>query len=299
MIAVDGHSYQVIEGQVYSESKYTKAFPNLFKEVTQEEIILQESLEDTLAKPLEKIEEVSEKIDIIVNSKFSWYRFILIGFSIMVIVGISAYLRIHGIMSVFNIDVYMASILVSGLIVSEFTISSLMLREITSKLHHFMNVLILGGIQLILIVIAFTFEFSTMSNYIEKQKVAFNVGVNNVSRLNDGMQDYDKQISVLEAQLKITPEDAITKRAKLSNRLNNLLERKNKERERLGLTVNDKELVELQKKGVGFENTAKIIGVSEAQITRYIIIFVAGILNILYIMFMYGFISEWKRRGKS
>ena len=299
MLAHEGHSYEVIKGDVYSESKYTIAFPNLFKEISEEEMILATAVDSVLEKPIDTINEIAKAVDAISKAKFNWMRFLLIGFSILVISAISAYLRIHGIMSVFDIDIKMASILVAGLIVSEFTISSLMLREITSKIHHYINALVLGGIQLILLLISFTFEFSTMSNYIEKQKVAFSVGVNNASMIKDNMNDYDKQIYVLEEQIKITPEEAVSKRAKLSNRLNNLLERKATERDKLSSTVNNKDIVELQKNGVGFSSTAKIIGVDEGKITRYIIIFVAGVLNILYVMFMYGFISEWKRRGKS
>lgn len=317
VLSAGGQQLEFRNNQIYKESVYTKTFPSLFKEVDSViDVVKKEPKKKSTSssnditktnnsnKPKDtkkKLSDISKTntsqvINQETKSKFNMFRFLLLGVSMILIAVISAYLRVHGIMSVFDVSLITAFVLVIGFLSSEFAISSLMLREITSKLHHYSNMVILGIVQLVLISIAFIFEFSTMSNYINKQKVDRYATSDNIVLIKESISDYDNQIQNIQKQIDITPKGYITKRSKLTNQLNNIIIKKDNVRDRLSNIINNKENIQLQKDGVGFENTAKLLGVSENTITKTIIIFLAGILNVLYLSFMYGFITEWKRR---
>lgn len=310
LLSSNGQEVMFVHGELYTESHFINTFPNLFKEH------LEHTTPKKKSKPIEApqrtkkskpkvttpkkeesvVDTLIEAIQPNTKTEFNWYRFILLGVSILVISAISAYLRIHGIMSVFDVSLVTASILVAGFVVSEFSISSLMLREIKSKFHHILNLVVLGTIQLLLLIVSFIFEFSTMSNYIEKQKVDLSSNTDTVVLVRSKLENYNEQITSLQKQIEITPDDYISKRSRLTSQLNKAIEAKNKESDKLDVLINNKNVNEVKKDGVGFENTAKLLGVEEETVTKSVIMIIAGILNTLYVSFMYGFISEWKRR---
>jgi len=331
-LSLNNQTLVIKNNEFYAESIFTKAFPSLFIEIHSSDIKGSSNISESLQTIetsnydikttdyttintninlkdksnfvynfiLRQINHIKNSLAITpkdnIKTKFNWFRFILLGLAILVIAGISAYLRIHGIMGVFDVEIYVASVLVAGFIISEFAISSLMLREITSRLYYIINITILGTIQVILLIISFVFEFSMMSNYIEKQKVDGSINNKNIIIIENKLNNYNTQIDMMTKQINITPNSYISKRNKLTNKLNRIVELKNKESDKLRDILNNKNAIQSKKDGVGFENTAKILGVEESFITKGIIVFIAGILNVLYVSFMYGFVSEWKRR---
>jgi hypothetical protein len=112
----------------------------------------------------------------------------------------------------------------------------------------------------------------------------------------DSLKDYDSQIKALQMQIDITPMDQITRRSYLTSKLITLTNRKNAKREEISTMYKDVNVTDKKVNRTGMENTAKVIGVSEEVLTKGIVTVVAGILNILYLFLMYGFLSEWKRR---
>lgn len=240
-----------------------------------------------------KEDELSENMSKI---KFSWSRFTLFTTSAIIIAVISGYLRSHGVATIFKLDITIATIVVIGFIITEFAISSLILRDVKSKLHHFLNIVVLGIIQLILIGMAFMFEFSTMSNWLLTQKNEITVMDKKESIYEDSLKDYEVQIKAIQAQIELTPADQITRRSYLTNKLVNLTNKKNAKREEISTMYADVNVTDRKVNRTGMENTAKVLGISEDLLIKSIVVVIAGILNILYLFLFYATITEWKRR---
>lgn len=305
-VTVGNNMYTLVNGRMYRKSEVTETYPYLFEtvecknesECVVETIIEPTIIEEAIIKPVKKT--TTKKVEPPVQKKvgFNWVRFLLLLSAVLLVAAISAYLRIHGIATIFHIDLVMASILVAGFITSEFAISSLLLREITSKFHHIMNMLVLGGIQVILIAMSFVFEFSTMSNWVLSQKNEVVIIDKKEDLLQQTMNDYDIRIKAVQQQIEITPPDYISKRSRLTTQINTLIEQKNNERDKIQGMLEDSNITDKKIHRTGFEVTSKVLGIDEEGLTKVVLIVIAAILNILYVAFIYGFVSEWKRRGQ-
>lgn len=304
-VAVNGYNTTLINGKVYSENnKAISLYPHLFNEIkiidipdthlSDQQVEIKEEIN---MLPKANDEKTAELLEIPKKHKnFSWPRFSLLVSAVLLIGFISGYLRVHGISIIFHIDIVLSTVLVLGFIISELAISSLLLREIKSKMHHLANFAVLGIIQLLLIGLSFVFEFSTMSNWVLTQKNEATIVTTKENIHYEKIVDIERQIKAIEEQIKITPEDYMSKRSRLTVQLNKLINKKNEERSKIEEMLVNEEVLDKKINKSGFEVTSTIMGTDEYGLTKGTLIVIAGILNILYVFFMYGFISEWKRR---
>lgn len=334
-VAVGDSTLTLINGRQYNESHITEKLPHLFElledladdgiingsnkikkrkpkiekkdsvdnlGVVEDNInitnnIIEDNQENTDVKvKKEKIKVINK--DIKENKKiFSWTRLLLLFVSTITIAGISAYLRIHGISIIFKIDILYSAILVGGFVLSEFAIASLLLREIKSTAHAILNYLILGIIQIILIGMSFVFEFTTLSDWILVHKNKTEIVVKQQTTVEDTLKDYDIRIKSIQSQIEITPDTHITKRSKLTTELNKVIEEKNKEKSKIESMLKDTNTTDKLTESNGMESAAKVLHLDDSELTRGVLIIIASILNLLYLFFIYGFMTEWKRRN--
>jgi hypothetical protein len=330
-VSVDNNTITLINGRLYNESRVTDLLPNLFvisdsnnivnKEIRKEvksttpvnnnkkkKIITETKVGDKVGlgvkvnnkvNNLKKIKKIKKEIIIdntLNKNNFSWARLFILFISTVVIAGISAYLRIHGISIIFKIDLLYSAILVGGFVLSEFAIASLLLREIRSKLHAVLNFTILGIIQVILISMSFVFEFTTLSDWILVHKNKTELIVKQQTIVEDTVKDYDARIKSIQDQINITPDSYITKRSKLTAELNKLMDDKNKEKSKIETMLNNTATADKLTESNGMESAAKVLSVKDDVLNKGVLVVIAGILNLLYLFFIYGFMTEYKRR---
>lgn len=317
-VHADGITIELHRGRIYKENHpAVKAFPNLFKEKKSiidiiEDAVedLEEALENTLeekpktvapkknvskGKNLDnKKKEVAPKPK---NTKDnpSYIKLGLIGLAIVCIVLISGYLRVHGISDMFKISYWASGIVVGSFILSEFAIANIMLSEIKSKVHRAVNFIILGIIQLILIGIAFTFEFGALSNILVKQQNNITILDNKEQILKDNIKDCDFQISTIQKQIDLTSDKRVTEKKRLMSRLIRYTNKRAEANNELKAYYASDSNGSISDR-TPLENTAKVFGVKEDSLMKGIVFALAGILNVLYLSFMYSFVSELKRK---
>lgn len=333
-VAVGDSTLTLINGRQYNESHITEKLPHLFElledlvddgvingsnkiKKTKPRIENKDNnvdnivVEDNINLTNNIIENNKENIDVKVKKEkikvnkdikedkkiFSWTRLLLLFVSTITIAGISAYLRIHGISIIFKIDILYSAILVGGFVLSEFAIASLLLREIKSTAHAILNYLILGIIQIILIGMSFVFEFTTLSDWILVHKNKTEIVVKQQTTVEDTLKDYDIRIKSIQSQIDITPDTYITKRSKLTIELNKVIEEKNKEKNKIESMLKDTNTTDKLTESNGMESAAKVLHLDDSELTKGVLIIIASILNLLYLFFIYGFMTEWKRRN--
>ena len=216
----------------------------------------------------------------------------MIFFAVFLIASLSAWLRTTGVVDIFKISYETAVIFVLSFIVAEIAIANVFVSDTTKFRDKFVELFVLGGVQVVLIGLSFILEFSALSNKIMITKNENSFVLSQEASLNEQKQALNEQTTLLKAEYSNLPENRLTLRQKTLKAIQKCNEEKAQVQSKIDELYKDKANAKEKINGVTLEHTANLLGVEEKLLTKWIVITIAGILNILYIMLLYAGIKE-------
>lgn len=216
---------------------------------------------------------------------------------------LSMILRIKGTIELFpSVDVFMASIVIGVFFVSEITLANVLLRFSPKKtFHKYLNYFIIGLVQIILLMLSFTLEFSATASILIQAKNKTEIIKNEKSIIESNIKTIDDKIKAVQTELNKLSEDEkrITLRKNYQKSYDSLLESRKLETTKLENfyknSDNRKELVD----GNGLSNSAELYKIDNMVLGKIISIAIAGVLNVIYLVLIYASVSEyesWRRK---
>lgn len=316
-IQCGGRVYTIENGELYQATHpAVELFPKFFKEQKVEKpkrtkkVKIETAIEETVQAIDSIIPDLQEETIVVkksrtpkespiveVKRKTNWFAVFFAIVSIIFVMGASIYLRMHGISTLLKLDYTITAFLVAAFITSEFTISLILFNEFKSKIHKWLNFVLLGGVQVVLICTSYVFEYSALSNMFLSQKNEIHVVDTQKENLEATLKDLDFQISNTQQQLSMCKEKELYRKNSLITKLNSISNKRTKVRNELNefLTKNQATLSDR----TGSENLSTSSGIDESQIMRTIAMVFAGMFNVLYLILIYFIVAEVKKFRES
>ena len=219
---------------------------------------------------------------------------VIIFLAVFAIASMSAWLRVTGIVDIFKVSYESATVVVVSFILAEFAIANVFVSDTTSPKNKIVELFALGIIQVVLFSLSFVIEFSALSNKIMVTKNSNEFVINQERALNEQKQALNDQLVLVKGEYANLPENRLSLRQKTLKHLDEINAQKAEVQSKIDKLYSSKENKEQKINGVTLEHTATLLGVSEKDLTKYIVITIAGILNILYVLLMYSGIKEGK-----
>ena len=225
-----------------------------------------------------------------------WFSFnkkqALIFTAVFLVACISAWLRVTGIVDIFKTTTETAVIFVGAFLMAEIAIANVFVSDTTQVKDKILEIFILGLIQVVLIGLSFILEFSALSNKIAVTKNLNTFIVSKEVSLNEQKHALNEQLKFIELEYKNLPENRLSLRQKTLKSMDEINKQKADVQTKIDALYSNKKNADEKINGVTLEHTANLLAVDEKTLTKYIMISIAGILNVLYIMLLYAGIKE-------
>lgn len=200
---------------------------------------------------------------------------------------LSAFLRVTGIVDIFKISEETAWYIVGTFIFAEIAIANVFISD-TQARNKIVELLVLGSVQIVLIGLSFILEFSALSNKIAVTKNENTFVIEKEKVLNEQKASLTEQLVLLKSEYNNLPDNRLTLRQKTLKQIDEVNKQKASVDVQIKELYADEENAKQKIHGVTLEHTANLLGVSEHTLTKYMMIIIAGILNILYVMLLYA-----------
>lgn len=217
---------------------------------------------------------------------------LLIFGAVFLVAGLSAWLRVTGIVDIFKVSVETAVIFVGSFIFAEIAIANVFVSDTTRLRDKFVEMSVLFVIQVVLLGLSFILEFSSLSNKLAIAKNENTFVIDKERALNEQKQALNEQLQLVKSEYANLPENRLSLRQKTLKSIDDINQQKISVQGKIDELYKDKSNAEQKINGVTLEHTADLLGVPEKTLTKYMMITIAGILNILYIMLLYAGLKE-------